>query len=101
MDEVATHTDSQQLRAKLARALSEFVAALVEADGGQLYIVDVTLDDVHLHLTGTCAGCPGLTMTRERLLFPVLRATVPKATVKITTGWRAPDGATQVHPSSS
>lgn len=83
---------------KVVRALSEFVAALVRADGGELYVVSATPDDVHLHLTGTCAGCPGSNMTRERLLEPAVKNVVPKATVKVTTGWRVPDGATQVEP---
>ena len=78
------------------RALSEFVADLVKADGGELYLVSATNDDVHLHLTGTCAGCPGATMTRERLLEPAVRGAVPKASVKVTTGWTIPEGARKV-----
>jgi len=82
--------------ASVTKALSEFVAALVKADGGELYLVSATQDDVHLHLTGTCAGCPGATMTRERLLEPAVRGAVPKATVKVTTGWSVPEGALRV-----
>jgi len=77
-------------------ALSEFVAALVRADGGELYLVNASDDDVHLHLTGTCAGCPGAAMTRERLLEPAVHGVAPKAVVKVTTGWRVPDGAKRV-----
>lgn len=82
----------------VVRAFSEFVAALVEADGGELYVVSATSDDVHVHLTGTCAGCPGATLTRERLLEPALLAVAPRATLRVTTGWRVPDGATRVEP---
>jgi Fe-S cluster biogenesis protein NfuA len=78
------------------KALSEFVAALVQADGGELYLVSATQDDVHLHLTGTCAGCPGATMTRERLLEPAVHGAAPKATLRVTTGWRVPEGARKV-----
>ena len=53
-------------------------------------------DPAHLHLTGTCAGCPGATMTRERLLEPAVRGAAPKATVRVTTGWRVPEGARRV-----
>jgi len=84
------------VRAQLVKALSEFVAALVRADGGELYVVDATADDVHLHLTGTCAGCPGATMTRERLLEPAVHGVAPRATLKVTTGWRVPEGANRV-----
>ena len=81
---------------QVMKALSEFVVALVHADGGEIYLVSATSDDVHLHLTGTCAGCPGATMTRERLLEPAVRGAAPKANVKVTTGWRVPEGAQRV-----
>jgi Fe-S cluster biogenesis protein NfuA len=80
----------------MKHALGEFVAALVKADGGEIYLVSATSEDVHLHLTGTCAGCPGSTMTRERLLEPAVKNVAPKATVKVTTGWRVPEGATKI-----
>ncbi len=86
--------------ANVVRVLSEFVAALVRADGGELYVVSATNDDVHLHLTGTCAGCPGSTMTRDRLLEPTVRGVLPKATLKLTTGWDVPAGAKKVEPAS-
>ena len=78
---------------QVIKALGEFATALVRADGGDIYLVNASAEDVHLHLTGTCAGCPGATMTRERLLEPVVHGALPKATVKVTTGWRVPDGA--------
>jgi Fe-S cluster biogenesis protein NfuA len=84
------------MRGSVTKALSEFVTALVKADGGELYLVSATADDVHLHLTGTCAGCPGAAMTRERLLEPAVRGAAPKATVKVTTGWTVPEGAQKV-----
>ncbi|MBS2019883.1 MAG: NifU family protein [Deltaproteobacteria bacterium] len=80
----------------VSKALSEFVAALVRADGGELYLVNASHDDVHLHLSGTCAGCPGASMTKERLLEPAVRNVAPKATLKVTTGWRVPEGAKRV-----
>ena len=57
-----------------------------------------TADGVHLQLSGTCAGCPGAGLTRERLLEPALRGVAPKATLKVTTGWRVPEGATKIEP---
>ena len=88
-----------EVDAQVSRALAELAAALVEADGGQLYLVSASTDDVHVHLTGTCAGCPGSTMTRERLLEPAVKGVAPKANVKVTTGWRVPDGAKKIDPS--
>lgn len=91
-------SDPKEPSAGVVRVLSEFAAALVRADGGELYVVSASADDVHLHLSGTCAGCPGSTMTRERLLAPAVRGVLPKATLRLTTGWRVPDGAKKVEP---
>jgi Fe-S cluster biogenesis protein NfuA len=82
--------------ALVMRALADFVVSLVKADGGELYVVNATQESVHLHLAGTCAGCPGATMTRDRLLEPAVRAATPKAVLKVTTGWRVPEGARKV-----
>jgi Fe-S cluster biogenesis protein NfuA len=81
---------------QVIKALAELAVPLVRADGGELYVVSITAEDVHVHLTGTCAGCPGATMTRERLLEPTVHGVAPKLTVKVTTGWRVPEGATKV-----
>ncbi len=81
---------------QVLKALAELAVPLVKADGGELYVVSVTNEDVHVHLTGTCAGCPGATMTRERLLQPTIQGVAPKLTVKVTTGWRVPEGARKV-----
>lgn len=87
-------------REQVVKALAEFAAPLVTADGGELYLVSATVDDVHVHLTGTCAGCPGATMTREWLLQPTINGVAPKATVKVTTGCRVPEGAQKIEASS-
>jgi Fe-S cluster biogenesis protein NfuA len=92
------HEVDEATMEQVIKALSELAAPLVSADGGELYVVSVTPEDVHVHLTGTCAGCPGATMTRERLLQPTVQGVAPKANVKVTTGWRVPDGARKVVP---
>lgn len=81
---------------QVVEALSELAVPLVKADGGEVYVVSITGEGIHVHLTGTCAGCPGATMTRERLLEPTVHAVVPKLPVKVTTGWRVPEGAKKV-----
>ena len=61
-----------------------------------MYVVGITLDEVHIHLAGTCAGCPGAALTRDRVLEPALAAIAPKASLKLTTGWNIPDGAQKI-----
>lgn len=76
----------------------EVLAPLVEADGGEMYVVVVNADDVHIHLAGTCAGCPGSSLTRDRVFAPALLSVVPKAKLRVTTGVRIPDGAQRIRP---
>jgi Fe-S cluster biogenesis protein NfuA len=72
---------------------SETLSPLVRADGGELHLVSATAEDVHLHLSGTCSGCPGAAFTRDRMLEPALQAVIPKIRLRLTTGVRIPDGA--------
>jgi Fe-S cluster biogenesis protein NfuA len=80
----------------VTKALLELAVPLVKADGGEVYLVSVTSEDVHVHLTGTCAGCPGASMTRERLFEPTVHGVSPKLNVKLTTGWNVPEGARKI-----
>jgi Fe-S cluster biogenesis protein NfuA len=58
-----------------------------------MYLVRVDGDDVHIHLTGACAGCPGASLTGDKVLLPALRTAAPKAQIVLTTGAHVPDGA--------
>ncbi len=83
-------------REKVKKSVAELIAPLVKADGGEVFLVALTSDDVHLHLAGTCAGCPGAAMTQKALINPVIAALLPRASVKVTTGWRVPKGAEKI-----
>jgi Fe-S cluster biogenesis protein NfuA len=78
------------------KTVLEVLAPLVEADGGEMYLVLANAEDVHIHLAGTCAGCPGSSFTRDRIFAPAIVAALPKAKLRITTGVRIPDGARRV-----
>ena len=71
----------------------EVLAPLIETDGGQMFLVAITADDIHIHLAGTCAGCPGSSFTAEAIVKPALLKLAPKSKLKLTTGWRVPDDA--------
>ena len=77
----------------MRKLCKETLGPLVRADGGELHLVSASAEDVHLHLSGTCSGCPGVTFTRERMLEPALQAAIPKVRLRVTTGLRVPDGA--------
>jgi Fe-S cluster biogenesis protein NfuA len=80
-------------KAQISKVCREILAPLVKADGGEMYIVRVEGDEVHIHLTGACAGCPGASFTSDRIMLPALRMASPKARVVVTTGHKAPVGA--------
>lgn len=69
------------------------LAPIVRTDGGEMYLVRFDGDDLHIHLAGTCAGCPGAAITSDKMLLPVLRTAAPKVRIVVTTGIRIPDGA--------
>ena len=81
---------SREIIVKVCR---DVLGPLVNADGGVLYLVSVSQEDVHIHLSGTCAGCPGAAITRDRMLEPAIATLLPKAKLRVTTGWRVPEGA--------
>jgi Fe-S cluster biogenesis protein NfuA len=81
---------------QIGKICREIVAPLVTTDGGELYLVRFDGDDVHIHLAGTCAGCPGASITGDKVILPALRAAVPKVRLVVTTGIRVPEGATRI-----
>lgn len=83
-------------RESILKMCREVLAPLIEADGGEMYLVAVTADDIHIHLAGTCAGCPGSSLTAQSIVAPALLKVAPKSTLRLTTGWRVPEGADRI-----
>jgi len=84
------------LKEHIERICRDILAPLVATDGGVMYVVRFDGDDVHIHLAGVCAGCPGASFTGEKVILPALRAAAPKVRVVLTTGVRAPEGSRRV-----
>ncbi|MBI4700013.1 MAG: NifU family protein [Deltaproteobacteria bacterium] len=80
----------------LMELLSTVIAPLVESDGGEVHVVSLGEDEVVLHLTGACSGCPGISITTCAVIEPAVRKLLPGARVRVTTGPRPPVGATRV-----
>jgi Fe-S cluster biogenesis protein NfuA len=87
-------------RENLVKVCRDVLAPLIEADGGEMYLVGIIGDEIHIHLAGTCAGCPGSTLTKDRVLGPALHSIAPKATLRVTTGIRIPTGAVRIESKS-
>ena len=66
------------MREKVEEALNEVRSAL-QADGGDVSLVDVTDDGVvKLQLQGRCAGCPMSQMTLQMVIQQHLMERVPE-----------------------
>ena len=81
---------------EILRVVREVLAPLVQADGGELYLVSVDDSGVSLHLAGRFSGCPGNTLARRRVLEPLIAAAAPGAYLTVTTGPLLPKGAQRV-----
>jgi len=65
------------MRKKVEAALKKIRPAL-QADGGDVELVDVSDGVVKLRLRGACAGCPMATMTLQHGIERVLKEQVPE-----------------------
>jgi Fe-S cluster biogenesis protein NfuA len=65
------------MREKVEAALAQVRPAL-QADGGDVELVDVREGVVMLRLTGACGGCPMATMTLRQGIERALKAEVPE-----------------------
>ena len=66
----------EKIKAKL-----EEVRGMLQADGGDLEIVEIVDKQVRLRLHGACGGCPHATMTIKQGIERILRETVDPAIV--------------------
>ena len=65
------------MREKVETALDKIRPAL-QADGGDVELVDVTEGVVKLRLTGACSGCPMAAMTLQHGIERVLKEQIPE-----------------------
>jgi len=83
----------ESAKEQIGKLCREILAPLIRTDGGEMYLVRFDGDDVHIHLAGACAGCPGASLTGDKVILPALRTAAPKVRIVVTTGVRPPDGA--------
>jgi len=83
-------------RDEIVRVVREILAPMIQADGGELYLVSADEGAVSLHLAGRFSGCPGNTLARRRVLEPLIAAAAPGAHLTVTSGPLVPKGAQRV-----
>ena len=65
------------MKEKVEAALAQVRPAL-QADGGDVELVDVNEGVVRLKLKGACAGCPMATMTLRNGIERILKEQIPE-----------------------
>jgi Fe-S cluster biogenesis protein NfuA len=78
----------ERTKEQLERICAEVIAPLVRTDGGELHLLRIEGDEVHIHLSGACAGCPGAALTSTNVILPALQSAAPKVRLVLTTGVR-------------
>ena len=86
------------MKDEVLSVLREVVGPLLEADGGQLYLVSVSKSEVHVHLGRSYSGCPGNTLVERRILEPAVQTAAPEASLRVTAGAIIPNGAQPIGP---
>jgi Fe-S cluster biogenesis protein NfuA len=69
--------DQSSMKKKVEDALSKIRPAL-QADGGDVELVDVINNKVQVKLTGACGGCPMAAITLKRGVERVIKEQVPE-----------------------
>jgi Fe-S cluster biogenesis protein NfuA len=77
----------------LIAVLDSIIDPLVRADGGELYVAQVSPEKVVLHLRGRFSGCPGNTLAIRRVIEPALTSVAPRCAVVVSAGELVPEGA--------
>lgn len=70
---------AKQIELTLVEEKLERVRPMLQRDGGDVKLVDVTEDGiVKVQLQGACNGCPGATMTLKNLIEQFLKQEIPE-----------------------
>lgn len=69
--------ENQEIRTKVQDALNKIRPAL-QADGGDVELVDVVGKVVKVRLTGACGGCPMSQMTLQMGIQRAIKEVVPE-----------------------
>jgi Fe-S cluster biogenesis protein NfuA len=65
------------MREKVEKALND-IRPHLQADGGDVELIDVENDIVKVRLTGACAGCPMSQMTLKQGIEGYIKRTIPE-----------------------
>jgi Fe-S cluster biogenesis protein NfuA len=93
---VRSGTPRPDLREQLIAVCQDIIAPLVQADGGEIFLVGIESDTISLCLGGTCSGCPGAQITAASVIEPAIHAVAPTMRVTVISGFLVPRGAVTI-----
>lgn len=70
-------TDKDAEKEKVQGALDE-IRGMLQQDGGDVELVDVSEGVVKVRLVGACGGCPMSTMTLKNGIEKILKSKIPE-----------------------
>ena len=68
---------SETVEARVRKALDE-IRPSIQADGGNIELVDIEKDVVKVRLQGACVGCPMSALTLKQGVERLIKAKVPE-----------------------
>ena len=77
-DAVASDVLEGEALVAAVREVLDECRPLVQADGGDIELLDVQREVVHVQLTGNCIGCPSSQATLKQGIERRLRARIPQ-----------------------
>lgn len=75
--------------------LEQLIEPLIRQDGGELFVLARSDEEISLHLRGKFSGCPGNTLVIRRVIEPALKRIAPQLRVSISSGEILPAGHLQ------
>jgi Fe-S cluster biogenesis protein NfuA len=69
----------ESIEARVNRAIDK-VRPLIQADGGEVWLIKVEGSTAYVQMLGACGGCPASNMTLKGAIEAVVNADVPEIT---------------------
>lgn len=85
----STTGESAFSKAAVQAVLDEMVRPALQSDGGDITLVKVEDNDVHVRLVGACSSCPSSTVTMKMGVERLLREEFPqmRELVQVEASW--------------
>jgi len=74
---IASTSSEETVEVRVNRAIDK-VRPLIQADGGEVWLIKVEDSTAYVQMLGACGGCPASNMTLKGAIEAVVRADVPE-----------------------